>query len=149
MVRSVCFCFHLSIGIFFISSLILSVNHWLLSSTLFMSYFSISLFSPLSRTYSSAASFCLNCYLYFYVYDRLVTFLDLGEVAFCGRHLHSPLSTQAICSRVSLKRAAWGLCRGRLTTWAVCGRFGWPLAWLVSKPCLCGWGWLLLSGIWL
>ena len=114
MVRSMCFCFHLPIGIFFISSLILSVNHWLLSSTLFMSYFSISLFSPLSRTYSSAASFCLNCYLYFYVYDRLVTFLDLGEVAFCRRHpidltVHSPLITQAICSRVSLKRAAWGL----------------------------------------
>ena len=78
-----------------------------------MSYFSVSLFSPSSGTYSSAASFCLSCYLCFYVYDRL-SFLDLGEAAFCRRRpidltVHSPFITQAICSRASLKRAARGL----------------------------------------
>ena len=34
-----------------------------------------------SETYSSVASFCVICYLYFYVCGRFVTFLDLGEVA--------------------------------------------------------------------
>ena len=33
---------------------------------------------------SSAISFCLNYYLY--VSGRLVTFLDLGEVALCRKH---------------------------------------------------------------
>ena len=41
---------------------------------------------PSSESHSSVISFCLNCSLYFYVHGRLVTFLDLGEVALCRRH---------------------------------------------------------------
>ena len=40
-------------------------------------------FVPLSETYSFAVSVCLNFYLYFYVYGRLVMFLVLGELALC------------------------------------------------------------------
>ena len=55
--------------------------------------------------------------MYFYVPDILVTFLDLGEVASVEVVLwvsalpscHAMLLTQAICSRVSPKRAPWGL----------------------------------------
>ena len=54
---------------------------------------------PLSGTYFSAVSFCLNFYLYFYVCGRLVTFLNLGEVALCRGcpgvpAVYSPLITQ-------------------------------------------------------
>ena len=39
------------------------------------------------ETCSLVASFCLTCCFYFYVSGRLVTFPDLGEVAFCRRCL--------------------------------------------------------------
>ena len=37
--------------------------------------------------------FFLSCYLYFYWWDRLITFLKLGEVAFCRRHPMHPRNT--------------------------------------------------------
>ena len=40
---------------------------------------------PSSGTYSSVASFCLSCCVHFYVFCRLVTFLDFREVAFCRK----------------------------------------------------------------
>ena len=48
---------------------------------------------PLCGTYSSATSFCLNFYLCFYVCGRLVSFLNLGAVAFCRGHPKCPRST--------------------------------------------------------
>ena len=61
---------------------------------------------PSSGTCSSASSFCLSCYLYFYVCGGLVMCLDLGEVASVGGALyvptvHSPLVTQTIRARGS------------------------------------------------
>lgn len=43
-------------------------------------------FVPLSGTYSSAASFCLSGYLYFYVCGSLGVSLNLGEVTLCRWH---------------------------------------------------------------
>lgn len=42
-------------------------------------------------THSSAASFCLSCYLHFYVCGRFVPFTDLGEVTFYRRR---PMQSQ-------------------------------------------------------
>ena len=39
-----------------------------------------------SERYSPITSFCLNCYLHFYVCGMLVTFLDFGEASLCRRH---------------------------------------------------------------
>lgn len=41
---------------------------------------------PSSEICSSAASLCLSFCLHVYVCSRLVTFLDLGEVALCRKH---------------------------------------------------------------
>ena len=43
-------------------------------------------------TYFSVSSFCLICYFYFYVFGRLVTFADFGEVAFCRGRPVCPIS---------------------------------------------------------
>ena len=48
---------------------------------------------PSFGIYSSVALSCLSCCFYFYVFVRLVTFPDLGEVAFCRRHPVHPSST--------------------------------------------------------
>ena len=40
---------------------------------------------PSFGTYSSVASLCLICCFYFYVFSKLVKFLNLGEVTFCRR----------------------------------------------------------------
>ena len=48
---------------------------------------------PSSEICSSAASLCLSFCLHVYVCSRLVTFLDLGEVAFCRR---CPVSQQCL-----------------------------------------------------
>ena len=48
---------------------------------------------PSSEICSSAASLCLSFCLHVYVCGRLVTFLDLGEVAFCRR---CPVSQQCL-----------------------------------------------------
>ena len=53
-------------------------------------------FVPLLRFYivpssgTSATSFCLSFYLYFYVSNRLVTFSNLVKMAFCRRHSMHP-----------------------------------------------------------
>ena len=55
-------------------------------------------------TYFSVSSFCLICYFYFYVFGRLVTFPDSGEVAFCRRRPVCPISALP-CSHQS--RMLW------------------------------------------
>ena len=91
---------------------------------------------PSSGTYSWVASFSLSCYPYFCVCGRLVMFLNLGEVVLyvlCIPAVHSPLVTQAMCSRGSPLRGLCGpFCCGRLC--GPSGKLGWPL--LVMGPCL-------------
>ena len=60
---------------------------------------------PLSGTYSSVVSFCLNFYLYFYVCGRLVMFLSLGEVTLsrgCPMYPSSTLPSRHLVARDQL-----------------------------------------------
>ena len=62
---------------------------------------------PRFGTYSAVASFCLILCFYFYVFGRLVTLHNLGEVAYVedilwGPSMHSPLVTRAICTKSAL-----------------------------------------------
>ena len=96
-------------------------------------------FVPLSRTCFSVTSFYISCYIYFYVSHRLVTFPDLEEVVFSRRLPyvpagHSPLTTQAVCSRGFLWELYRSFCGGMMTMCVV-----WQ-AWLapVLVSALCG-----------
>ena len=105
---------------------------------------------PSSETYSSVASFCLSCCLYFYISGKLFMFPDLGEGPsaediLCAPAAHSPLITQAICSRGSPIRAVWVL----LLWWGdyVGSLWGCLLSSLIDCQALpCGGCWPLFVG---
>ena len=96
-------------------------------------------FVPLPRTCFSVTSFYISCYIYFYVSHRLLTFPSFEEVVFFRRlpyvpAVHSPLTTQAVCSRGFLWGLYRSLCWGMMNMCVV-----WQ-AWLapVLVSALCG-----------
>ena len=99
---------------------------------------------PSIGTYFSVPSFFLIVSFYFYIFGRLVLFLDLGVMVFGRRqsmYPRSPLSSchRGICSSVATMGTMWSPLL-RQADW--CGqpsRHGWPLVCLVARPAIV-WG---------
>ena len=82
-------CLPSSLIIFMI--ILYSLSHRLPMSTSLSSSSVVFIFH-LEHVLLSVTSFCLICCFYFHVFSRLVTFPDLGEVAFCRGHPMIPSS---------------------------------------------------------
>lgn len=79
--------------------------------------------------------------IYFYLFDKLVTFPGLVEMilrqdVLCFSAAHSPLVTWAICPRVS---PSLGCVGPSVVVAEYCGQSAmhyWPFVWLAASPCL-------------
>ena len=85
------------------------LNRFLFSPKISSFFWDFILFLHLK--YIPLTSFCLICYYYFYMFNRLVMFSDLGEVAFCRFFMHSSNALPSVIRTV----CSWGA-----SLWATC-----------------------------